>query len=218
MLWWIIASLFSAVNIVFYKKVLVCAGSHKLTSPWLLWMMNIELAGVMLMVYFLIPNIVPINFSLVHGDIYLLWFILLSTLLGITSELMSQYAYKNKKISILTPFWEFGQIMTIILGFLIFSETSVTTFVFAIIAASALIISSINFHIFYVNRYCMVLGFSGFMRALATIVVGYVLLQITPLTFISIDVTIVSILLLFFYYYHRNFLFLFRIENHFYLL
>jgi len=44
----------------------------------------------------------------------------------------------------------------------------------------------------------MVLGFSGFMRALATIVVGYVLLQITPLTLISIDVTIVSILLLFF--------------------
>ena len=57
------------------------------------------------------------------------------SLLGMLANVPAQIAYKHEKISVLTPFAEAGRIITLILGFFLFSDTSLTTFSFALLSA-----------------------------------------------------------------------------------
>lgn len=51
------------------------------------------------------------------------------------SNIPAQIAYRQEKISVLTPFAETSRILTLIFGFFLFSNTSPVTFVFALISA-----------------------------------------------------------------------------------
>lgn len=180
---------------VVYKKVLIFASKHTLNSVWIQWMMNVGTLFLLLPLFFLLPSFVQIDFSTLGSHMWLFLLIGINSLLGITIGLISQYAYKNEKISTLTPFSEVGRIFTIILGFIFLSGTRISSLIFALLAASVLILSSIDFKTFHINKYCLALLGTGLIRAINTLIIGFALIQFTPFTLITLDVSIVSAIL-----------------------
>lgn len=190
---------------VAYKKVLIFGSKHVLTSVWIQWMMNVGTLFLLIPLFFLFPSFIHMDFSTLGSHIWLFFLIGINSLLGISIGLISQYAYKNEKISTLTPFSEVGRIFTIILGFLFLSGTRISSLVFALLAASVLILSSIDFKTFHINKYCLALLGTGFIHAINTLIIGFALIQFTPFTLITLDVSIVSAILFLFLLFSQKF-------------
>lgn len=181
-----------------YKKTLTLANKYRISSVWLQWMMNIGAFGIILPLYFVFPKYITIDVSILRDNLLIPLLIGVNSILGIGTGLVSQYAYKNEKVSVLTPFGEVGRIFTIVLGFLFFSGTSVSSFIFALLAASVLILSSVDLRTFHINKYCFALLGVGLVRATNTMLIGYVISRVTAFTLISVDLLIVSIILFLF--------------------
>lgn len=118
------------------------------------------------------------------------------SILGIVSGLLSQYAYSNEKISVLAPFGEAKQLITIVLGFCLFQgKTSVFTFAMALLAGTIIVLSGLDTKTMSANRYCSALALSGLLRATASIGIAYVLAVLSPATYLITDLAITTSIL-----------------------
>ena len=110
MIYWIINAIIQSIWWILYKKSLVIMN----------WIISDKF-------YQLICAFFTICFSLVlyfyydleQINIYIFIMLIATALFWIISELFEQYAYKNEKLSILVPYWEFKSIFTVIFWFLL---------------------------------------------------------------------------------------------------
>ena len=136
---------------------------------------------------------------------FLILILLISTgILQIFSDLFEQFAYKNEKLSTLAPFWEFRSIITILLGFTIFQDTSLISFLFALSAWAILFAGNINPKTFQINKYCISMWISGFLLALKMIIYGFILVEITPYNVFFYNILLVCLLLWIFVIYTKQ--------------
>lgn len=136
---------------------------------------------------------------------FLILILLISTgILQIFSDLFEQFAYKNEKLSTLAPFWEFRSIITILLGFIIFQDTSLISFLFALSAWAILFAGNINPKTFQINKYCISMWISGFLLALKMIIYGFILVEITPYNVFFYNILFVCLLLWIFVIYTKQ--------------
>lgn len=99
-------------------------------------------------------------------------------------------------MSILIPYWEFKSIFAIVLWFFIFWDSSIITFILAIIAWSILVIGSINFKNIKFNKYCLALMISSLMQAIKFIIYWFILISISELSIMFYSSFIKTIILL----------------------
>jgi len=131
-------------------------------------------------------------------NIYLIVLLILTAILQIFSDLFEQFAYRNEKISTLSPFGEFRSIVTILLWFLIFQDTSFISFVFALMATIVLFAWNVNPKTFTFNRFCLAMSISGFLLALKMILYWFILAEISSYNVFFYNILFASIILFIF--------------------
>ncbi len=196
MFWGVLTAFLSAINMVVYKKVLVINAKNSISRIGLYGYMCLLVVIMVWIFHMIIPQYIPLDFHAVKSTPLILLGIILFSLLGIFASNLSQYAYKNEKISVLTPFGETGRIITIILGFFLFSGTSTLTFFFALASALILVLASINFRSFSFNRYTLMILWTGVIQSINTFIAGYTLVHISSFSFILADNITISLLVL----------------------
>lgn len=136
--------------------------------------------------------------------IFIVFLLLITAILQIFSELLEQYAYKNEKISTLTPFWEFQSIVTILLWFIIFQDTSIVSFIFAFLAAIILFLWNINPQTFRFNKYCFIMSMSWLLLSIRMIFYGFILADFSSYNVFFFNILFVSILLFIFVFFKKQ--------------
>lgn len=205
MFWGIVTSALSAINTIVYKKLLLLNAKNGISSMGLYGYMCLLVVVMVEIFHFLSPTYVPLDFSVVTAFPWIIPGILAFSVLGIIASVLSQYAYKNEKMSVLTPFGEAGRIMTMILGFVLFTTTSHTAFAFALVSATTLVLSSIDFRAFSMNKYCLVILLVGLIQSVNTLIAGYTIAHLSSFSFILVDnITITLLVLIFMLVFERS--------------
>ena len=194
MVFWIINSLLWAFWDVAYKKSLA-ESEWKISSKYYQFVWYI-LSYIILIAWLIFFDLGKINFTI---------FILLtiSATLSLFSELFEVYSYKNEKISVLLPYWQFKSIFAIIIWYFIFDNNSLNSFIFAALAWITLIIWAIEFKEIKFNKYCLSMLFSSFLSWLRYILYWFLLIEISEFTIIFYT-TILLILSLFIYLFLKK--------------
>lgn len=125
------------------------------------------------------------------------WLLILTAIFGILSEWFEQYAYKNEKLSTLLPYWESETVFTVVFGFLLFTDSSLNSFLFTLLAWWVLIIWSLDFKKFSFNKYCGALIFAAFLASVKILFYWYILLEISAYNAFLYKNIIIFALLLF---------------------
>ncbi len=187
MIYWIISAILSAIWDNIYKKS-VMLSKWKISDKYYQFIWNLFMLLILPISY------IFYSFEIINLKILIL--LIITSSINIIAELFEQYAYKNEKMSILIPYWEFQSIFAILLWFFIFWESSIITFILAIIAWSILVVGSINFKNIKFNKYCLALMISSFMQATKFIIYWFVLISISELSIMFYSSFIKTIILL----------------------
>lgn len=186
MIYGIVNAFIWAFSSILYKKSLRETGKYLSDSMyqflWAIFMLVASGLG-----YFFLDFQIP-NFHLIV-------LLIITAILQIFSDLFEQFAYRNEKISTLSPFGEFRSIITILLWFLVFQDTSLLSFIFALLAAWVLFWWNINPKTFRFNKYCLAMSFSGFFLAIKMILYWFILAEISSYNVFFYNILFVSILL-----------------------
>lgn len=170
MLYWILNAILWSIAGIIYKRALELTNgvlSSKLyqfigaTITLLLW------------------SIGYVFLDLEFITIWVAGLLFISAFFWIFSEAFEQYAYKNEKLSTLLPYWEAETVFTVVFGFLLFTDSSLNSFLFTLVAWAILILWSIDFKKVSFNKYCWALIFSALLSSIKILIYWYVLLEIS---------------------------------------
>lgn len=187
MFYWILNAIIWSIWWILYKKSLAVMNwiiSDKFYQ--LIWAFFTIIFSLFLYFYF--------DFEYIN--IYLFLMLLGTSILWIFWELFEQYAYKNEKLSVLMPYWEFESIFIVIFWFLLFSNNSITSLVFTLLAWLILIIWSINFKKISFNKYCLALIITSLFSTFKVILYWFILKSLAVYNVFFYNILIVFILLL----------------------
>lgn len=179
MFYWIIWALLVSLWDIAYKKSVVVSWS-KLSNYWYQFISWIVYLLIILLVYLLAVFFNFQDFTNILSLKVLLIFVLIWSI-SVNWWILSSYAYKNEKISVLTPYQQFETIFTVIFWFIFFSWVSFVSFIFVLIAWAALIMGSIDFKNFTFNRYAFAVMLSSLIYSVKSNLLAYLLISITPL-------------------------------------
>ena len=186
MIFWILNSIFWAIWDIVYKKSLI-ESEWKITSKYYQFIWYFFMS-IVLIIWLILFELQKINFN-----IFIIIFI--SSIFWLFSELFEVYAYKNEKISILVPYWEFQSIFTIVFWFFIFSDNSLISFISAVLAWLTLVFSAIDFKKFKFNKYCIAMIISALLWSIKYILYSYLILNLTEFSIVFYTTIILTILL-----------------------
>lgn len=98
-------------------------------------------------------------------------------------------AYANEKVSVLQPFAMIFQIFPIIFGFIFIASerANVITFFMALIASAVVIIPSVDFKNFKMNKYCSMVLLSSTIKSVQVFVILYLISILDSSTFYFIE-------------------------------
>jgi len=198
MFWWILTACISAINTIVYKKLLVINTQNKISSIGLYGYMCLIVVLIIGIIYVVYPSSITIDFSQIYTSFFTIWGIFLFSVFWMIANIPAQIAYRQEKISVLTPFAETGRIITLILGFFLFANTSLVTFSFALVSAFVLVWASINFKSFAINKYCLFILLTWVIQSINTIIAGYIILKLSTFSFIF-GVNIIAVCITLFY-------------------
>lgn len=165
-------------DIAYKKSVVVSWG--KLSNYWYQFISWIVYLLIIVLIYFLI-TFFNLQEASQFWSLKNFFILLLIWTISVNWWLLSSYAYKNEKISILTPYQQFETIFTVLFWFLFFSWVSLKSFIFVLIAWAILIIGSIDFKKFTFNRYAFAVMLSSLIYSVKANLIAYLLISITPL-------------------------------------
>lgn len=135
-----------------------------------------------------------------NTDIFTIKYIFLSIVLWclrILSTLISQYVYKREKISLIAPYENLNKILSIIISFFLFGDVSTISLCIALLVVWIIFVSSYDFKNKHIPKTIQVFSLSQIIISINTIIVWYILLNISAVDFFMIDqVFTVSILFL----------------------
>lgn len=179
MFYWIIWALLVSLWDIAYKKSVIVSWS-KLSNYWYQFISWIVYLLIILLVYLFAVFFNFQDFTNILSLKVLLIFVLIWSI-SVNWGILSSYAYKNEKISVLTPYQQFETIFTVIFWFIFFSWVSFVSFIFVLIAWAALIMWSIDFKNFTFNRYAFAVMLSSLIYSVKSNLLAYLLISITPL-------------------------------------
>lgn len=179
MFYWILWALLVSLWDITYKKSIVVS-QKRLSDDWyqfMSWAVSLVATAIIYAIA-IIYNFqeLPAIFS-----VKTLLIFLAVGIISVIGDYFLAYAFKNEKISILSPYEESETIFTVIFGFLFFSNVSISSFIFVLIAWIILVLWSMDFKNFKFNRYSLVILISSLLFALKSNLIAYLLISITPL-------------------------------------
>lgn len=179
MFYWILWALLVSLWDIAYKKA-VLVSENKVSDLWfqfVSWGLSLSLISA---IYFWA---ILFNFQTLT-NIFSLKIISILVIVGFISIFVSSlfaYAYKNEKLAVLAPYQESETIFTVIFWFLFFSDVSITSFIFVLIAWFILILWSLDFKNLKFNKFAFAIVLWNFVYALKANLIAYILVSITPL-------------------------------------
>lgn len=187
---WIIQSFFSAIWMIFSKKVLVNKQVWNNIQTLLSRFYHLIIIWCMFLLWFLNNNIKAWDLNI--NDFLLL---IIATLWLYITYPLRRTAYSNEKISVLQPYTMLFQVFPIIIWFIfIASERSnFITFLSALIASVIVIFSNINFKNSKINKYCLMILISSIIKSFQVFSVIYFLSKINPASYYFLESIIVII-------------------------
>lgn len=195
---WIIQSFFSAIWMIFSKKVLVNKQVWNNIQTLLSRFYHLIIIWCIFLLWFLNNNIKSWDLNI--NDFLLL---ILATLWLYITYPLRRTAYSNEKISVLQPYAMLFQVFPIIIWFIFIASerNNFITFLSALIASAIVIFSNINFKTFKINKYCLMILISSIIKSFQVFSVIFFLSKINPASYYfleSIIVIIIAILLILF--------------------
>ena len=179
MIWWIISTFLSGFATIFRKKSM-----NFRKDLWDYGFMFIGwLAAIFLFPVFFFRGDVGIEaFSLkniwIIAGICVLWFV---------SNSISQYVYKNEKISLIAPYENLDKILSIIFSFFIFSDVSVISLVIAIFVILIIFATSIDLKQMKIPKTIQVFSINQLIVSINTILIGYLLLYMSSIEYFVLE-------------------------------
>lgn len=113
----ILMSILSAGNSFIYKRSLEVGAERELSQSFMTWSYAVN---ILVLTVILLPIIVWLDltalsdFKTLEGKIFLI--VVINSCLAICTELLNQTAYTNEKLSVLAPFSQLDEILTIIVA------------------------------------------------------------------------------------------------------
>lgn len=136
------------------------------------------------------------NFSQVHLN-YTEWFLfLLSAIALYFTYFLRRSAYANEKVSVLQPFAMLFQIFPVIIGFIFIAteRANFITFFMALLASLIVIIPSIDFKNFKINKYSLMVLLSSTIKSTQLFFILHLLTKFNPQTMYFVESIIIIIL------------------------
>lgn len=115
--------------------------------------------------------------------IYEVFLILIIFIIWYFRWFLLQYVYKNDKISKILPYQNISKILTIIIGFFIFADTSIITLFIAIFTALIIFIFSFDFKKIYIPKTIKTFWIAEIMYSVNILLLGVILTKITNISY-----------------------------------
>jgi hypothetical protein len=171
-----------------YKKRLIFAKQARISNYFTYFYFGILVLLVLPAFHWFIGFFSEYQFlelSKAMGNATILLMIFVTAVIGIFAGLLSQYAYSNEKISVLTPWDQSFQLWVIVLGyFFAQGSTGIVSVVCAIVAALSIIVGNLEKGKFLVNKPCLALGGTALLRAIATLLLASVVKDVSAGTIV----------------------------------
>lgn len=176
MIWWILTTLLSSFSTIFRKK------SMNYWITWYLFSVFWTVGDIILILAFAILWF----YSFENWNFFIIFLAFLISIISIIWNQISQYIYKNEKISVLTPYENLNKIFSIILAYIIFSDTSIYSFFITLLAWIFIIVSSIDFKNLSFPKSLQLFSFRQLLTSIELILSGYILSKITPIDYFAL--------------------------------
>jgi len=179
MIWWILSTFLSGFSTIFRKK------SMKFRDQlWDFGFMFLGWAGALVLF--------PLFFW--RGDFWLqaltienIGIIILICIFWFGSNIISQYVYSNEKISTIAPYENLNKILSIILSFFIFSDVSVISLCIALFVVGIIFVTSMDLKNMKIPKTVQIFSINQLMISINTILIGYLLLNITSIEYFVLE-------------------------------
>lgn len=116
-------------------------------------------------------------------SLWLFLIIIFDDILYVFAALISQYVYKNEKISILAPYENINKILTIIFSFFIFTDVSFLSFLITLIAWIIVIYNSIDFKNFWFPKFLKLFFIYQLILSITILLTWYILMKISAIDY-----------------------------------
>ncbi len=185
----VLLSLFAAVldsiDLVAYKRASEIAAEERLDDNFLYFFGYAVVIATFPIFFFVFPEIVSEDFPKLFADVRNVSLLFLLTIPSIVSGALWSYAYANEKISVLAPYSQLSEILTVVAGFFLFVGTPTASFVFALLALGVIFVSNYEYgKRLAFNRSCLVLSISEFFRAASVLVSAFLVVSVNPFSVI----------------------------------
>lgn len=121
--------------------------------------------------------------------------IILIIVISINIIQINQFLYKNEKMSVLIPYDNLDKIFTIILGFLFFKNSSLVSFLIAILSVFVILGFTIDFKNFKLPKRFLSIVIRTILVVFKNILLAFIIVKINTITFFSYN-TIFNVLIL----------------------
>ncbi len=206
MVYAIISTIIDSIASVFWKKSLIYNAPKEIFS--LLAYTSIILITIILFITW------KLSIELVW--IWTILIILLITILAYIRTIIMQTVYKEDKISKILPYQNISKIITLIIWFFLFWDTSVITLIIALITVFIIILFSIDFKKVYIPKNIKLFSLSELIYASILLLLWYLLISITNVTYFTYSYTLGIIFTLILIYYKNQFKYFKQLPKQFY--
>lgn len=187
MIWWIVNAFLWSISSVIWKKSLELnkMSQRLFMFLWVVW-------WILISIFFISMSFTKFPFS----DLKIYIAIVMITLISIAMWYLTQYIYKNEKISVLLPYSNIDRIIIIIAWFLFFSNASLISFVCSILATISITLFSLDFWNMKLPKNIWLVVLNNILSATKVLSLWWLFLHITSITFYSYNTLFYSVLLL----------------------
>lgn len=193
----IIQSFLSATGMILTKKIV----ENKIIWNNLQTFFNRWYHLIIMLLLFLVW-IFEFNYVESGFTLYDFWLLFIATIWLYITYPLRRTAYANEKISVLQPYAMLFQIFPIIIWFIfiVTERVNLITFLSAIAASLVVILTSINYKNFKINKYSLMVLLSSIIKSFQLFAMIYFLTKVNPITFYIMETILVlsfSFLLMF---------------------
>lgn len=187
MIWGIITTFLDSISTVFYKN----AANVKMNNHLFQFLWNI--GAFFIIFYFYVSG----KIDLVSISFLLFLLIPLGIVIDFVYSKMEQFIYSTEKVSVIAPYDQLNKVFTIILGFIIFWDTSIISFAIALLLVWVLTLANINYaKKIVVPKNIKIIVIYNFLISAQLLVSWYILVSITEETYFSVHVFLLTALIL----------------------
>jgi drug/metabolite transporter (DMT)-like permease len=182
----LVASLSDSVDLVAYKRASEIASEERLDDNFLYFFGYAVVLAVFPVFFFFMPETVKTDFPLLFTHWQNLALLVLLVVPSFTAGAFWSAAYANERISVLAPYSQLAEILTIVFGFFLFrGATTWAAFGWALVAAGVIFASNYQWgKRFVFNKFCLLLAVSESFRTVSNLVSAFVVEKVHPLSLV----------------------------------